>query len=70
MENANVVWLYLVEPKHLLHVDVSSLLKDHQHLSVINLILCTYKWQYAAKDRTLWRSIVVALCPTGDEEDK
>ncbi|KAK2174166.1 hypothetical protein NP493_821g01017 [Ridgeia piscesae] len=25
--------------------------------------------QASAKDRTLWRSIVVALCPTGDEED-
>ena len=25
--------------------------------------------QAAAKDRTLWRNIVVALCPTGDEED-
>ena len=24
----------------------------------------------AAKDRTLWRNIVVALCPTGDEKDK
>ena len=24
----------------------------------------------SAKDRTLWRKIVVALCPTGDEEDK
>ena len=23
--------------------------------------------QTAAKDRTLWRNIVVALCPTGDE---
>ena len=22
------------------------------------------------KDRTLWRNVVVALCPTGDEEDK
>ena len=29
------------------------------------------KAQAAAKDRTLWRNIVViALCPTGDEEDK
>ena len=26
--------------------------------------------QAAAKDRTLWRNIVVALCPTGDKEDK
>ncbi|KAK2171512.1 hypothetical protein NP493_1055g00002 [Ridgeia piscesae] len=26
--------------------------------------------QASAKNRTLWRSIVVALCPTGDEEDK
>ena len=26
--------------------------------------------QTAAKDRTLWRNVVVALCPTGDEEDK
>ncbi|KAK2189637.1 hypothetical protein NP493_101g09049 [Ridgeia piscesae] len=26
--------------------------------------------QASAKDRTLWRSIVVALCPTGGEEDK
>ena len=26
--------------------------------------------QASAKDRTLWRNIVVALCPTGDEEDK
>jgi len=26
--------------------------------------------QAAAKDRTLWRNIVVAWCPTGDEEDK
>ena len=26
--------------------------------------------QASAKDRTLWRSIVVTLCPTGDEEDK
>ncbi|KAK2181766.1 hypothetical protein NP493_382g00033 [Ridgeia piscesae] len=26
--------------------------------------------QASAKDRILWRSIVVALCPTGDEEDK
>ena len=25
--------------------------------------------QVSAKDRTLWRKIVVALCPTGDEED-
>ena len=25
--------------------------------------------QASAKDRTLWRKIVVALCPTGDEED-
>jgi len=26
--------------------------------------------QATAKDGTLWRNIVVALCPTGDEEDK
>ena len=26
--------------------------------------------QAAAKDRTLWRNIVVAWCTTGDEEDK
>ena len=26
--------------------------------------------QAAAKDRTLWRNVVVALRPTGDEEDK
>ena len=26
--------------------------------------------QASAKDRTLWREIVVALCPTGDEEEK
>ena len=26
--------------------------------------------QASAKDRTLWRKIVVSLCPTGDEEDK
>ena len=26
--------------------------------------------QAAAKDRTLWRNVVVALYPTGDEEDK
>ena len=26
--------------------------------------------QASAKDRTLWQNIVVALCPTGDEEDK
>ena len=26
--------------------------------------------QASAKDRTLWRKIVVALCPTGDEEEK
>ena len=26
--------------------------------------------QASAKDRTLWKNIVVALCPTGDEEDK
>ena len=26
--------------------------------------------QASVKDRTLWRNIVVALCPTGDEEDK
>ena len=26
--------------------------------------------QTSAKDRTLWRKIVVALCPTGDEKDK
>ena len=26
--------------------------------------------QATAMDRTLWRNIVVALCPTGDEEDK
>ena len=26
--------------------------------------------QTATKDRTLWRSTVVALCPAGDEEDK
>ena len=26
--------------------------------------------QAAAKDRTVWRNVVVALCPTGDEEDK
>ena len=26
--------------------------------------------QASAKDRTLWRNIVVALCPTGDEVDK
>ena len=26
--------------------------------------------QASAKDRILWRKIVVALCPTGDEEDK
>ena len=24
----------------------------------------------SAKDSILWRNIVVALCPTGDEEDK
>ena len=23
-----------------------------------------------SEDRTLWRSIVVALCPTGNEEDQ
>ena len=28
------------------------------------------KAQAAAKDRTLWKNIVVALCPTGDKEDK
>ena len=26
--------------------------------------------QASAKDMTLWRNIVVALCPTGDEENK
>ena len=26
--------------------------------------------QASAKDRTLWRNIVVALCPTADEEDR
>ena len=26
--------------------------------------------QGAAKERTLWRSIVIALCPSGDKEDK
>ena len=26
--------------------------------------------QASAKDRTLWRNIVVALCPTGNEGDK
>ena len=26
--------------------------------------------QASAKDRTLWQNIVVALCPTWDEEDK
>ena len=26
--------------------------------------------QAATKDRTLWRNIDVASCPTGDEEDK
>ena len=26
--------------------------------------------QASAKDRTLWQNIVVALCPTGDEENK
>ena len=26
--------------------------------------------QASAKDRTLWREIVVTLCPTGDEEEK
>ena len=26
--------------------------------------------QASAKDRTLWQNIVVALCHTGDEEDK
>ena len=26
--------------------------------------------QAAAKDRPLWRNIVVALCPIGDEEGK
>ena len=26
--------------------------------------------QASAKDRTLWRNKVVALCPTGNEEDK
>jgi len=26
--------------------------------------------QVSAKDRTLWQNIVVALCPTEDEEDK
>ena len=26
--------------------------------------------QASANDRTLWREIVVALCPTGDEEEK
>ena len=25
--------------------------------------------QAAAKDRTLWRKVAVALCPTGNEED-
>ena len=25
--------------------------------------------QASAKDRTLWRKIVVALCPTGDKEE-
>ena len=26
--------------------------------------------QAPAKDRTLWQNIVVALCPTGDEDNK
>jgi len=26
--------------------------------------------QASAKDRTLWHNVVVALCPTEDEEDK
>ena len=26
--------------------------------------------QASAKDGTLWQNIVVASCPTGDEEDK
>jgi len=26
--------------------------------------------QATANDRTLWRNIVIALCPTGDEDDK
>ena len=26
--------------------------------------------QASAKDRILWQNSVVALCPTGDEEDK
>ena len=26
--------------------------------------------QFIAKDRVRWRQLVVALCPTGDEEDK
>ena len=26
--------------------------------------------QVTVMDRTLWRNVVVALCPNGDEEDK
>ena len=28
------------------------------------------KAQAAAKDKTLWRNIVVAFCPNGDEKGK
>ena len=34
------------------------------------MVLSWGEAQASAKDRTLWRSIGVALCPTGDEEDK
>jgi hypothetical protein len=39
-------------------------------MELIEMGLSWGRAQPAAKDKTLWRSIVVALCPTGDEEDK
>ena len=48
--------------------------KDHMVKTVMTELqeigLSWGEAQTAAKDRTLWRNIVVALCPTGDEEDK
>ena len=54
------------------HVGLSWVIRLQQCCSFMapEKVLSFGAAQAAAKDRTIWRNIVVALCPTGDEEDK
>ena len=50
--------------------DVDSSVLKRFTISNVELKELGLSWgeaQASAKDRTLWRNIVVALCPTGDE---